>query len=630
VSTSSRESDVDPYLRWSELGRWAGHDSAAGDGWVPLLVQADAARHPAFGNLASPPWSDGAGGLFFTARVPVSQVLPHAARARRVEFGLAQPSIAAPARRRSVARASAGAGAGRVQPMAGLVLAVVDRGCALLQRAFRDGPGSRTRLLGVWEQGRAAARAPWVVPAGLGYGRELDRAAIDALLARATPTGAGEAALYRDLDMLLDAGGRLRGAAHGTHVLDVMAGRHPVARSPGAGPAPADATSERPLVFVDVPAPGPRDTTGASGGAYLLDALRYIRLRAGAGVPVLVNISLGALAGPHDGSSLTEQAIDAFLDADRAMAVTVAAGNAGLERWHVRGTLRRGQPVTLGWHLRPDDPTDSFAELWFDTDAATAATTVRLDSPDGRHAELTLPAGAAATGGEALIGGTGSTSGGATGGAPVAALLARPAGAVGRGAMVLVAVGPCAGTRATARHGLWRITVASSGDVPIAAWVQRDEPVWEGGTPVQSWLDVVQGDARVSREGSVSNLASGCRTVVVGAAGLDGRAARYSSRPVPGGRRIDALAQADDNAGVGGLVAAGVLSGTRHRMGGTSVAAPSAAREIARRLLDGRITVPAGGSLADAVRQHVATLPCGGDGIPLLDGRAATTSRAAA
>ena len=626
MSTSSRGSDVDPYLRWSELGRWAGHASAAGDGWVPLLVQADAALHPAFGNLSSPPWSDGAGSLFFTARVPVSQVLPHAARARRVEFGLPQPSIAAAARSGSVAGAGAGAGARPVPPMAGLVLAVVDRGCALLQRAFRDGTGGRTRLLGVWEQGRTAVRAPWVVPAGLGYGRELDRAAIDALLARTTPTGAGEAALYRDLDMLLDEGGRLRGAAHGTHVLDVMAGRHPVARSPGAGLAPADAASERPLVFVDVPAPGPRDTTGASGGAYLLDALRYIRLRAGPGVPVLVNISLGALAGPHDGSSLTEQAFDAFLDADRAMAVTVAAGNAGLERWHVRGMVRHGQPVTLGWHLRPDDPTDSFAELWFDTEAATAATTVRLDSPDGRHAELMLPAAAAATGREALIGGTG----GSTGGAPVAALLARPAGAVGRGAMVLVAVGPCAGARAAARHGLWRITVASSGAVPIAAWVQRDEPVWEGGTPVQSWLDVLQGDARVSSEGSVSNLASGCRTVVVGAAGLDGRAARYSSRPVPGGRRIDALAQADDNAGVGGLVAAGVLSGTRHRMGGTSVAAPSAAREIARRLLDGRITVPAGGSLADAVRQHVATLPGGSDGTPLLDGRAATTSREAA
>ncbi|MFN5167879.1 MAG: hypothetical protein ACK5JG_21495, partial [Pseudomonadota bacterium] len=242
---------------------------------------------------------------------------------------------------------------------------------------------------------------------------------------------------------------------------------------PGGGPAPADAAGELPLVFVDVPAPGPRDTTGASGGAYLLDALRYIRLRAGAGVPVLVNVSLGALAGPHDGSSLTEQAIDAFLDADRAMAVTVAAGNAALERWHVRGTARRGRAVVLGWRLRPDDPTDSFTELWFDTGAAAPGTTVRLDTPDGRHCRIELPSGASAAAGEALIHGSDGT--------PVAALLARPAGAVGRGALVLVAVAPCAGARSAARHGLWRITVESRRDVPVAAWVQRDEQVGAAG-----------------------------------------------------------------------------------------------------------------------------------------------------
>ena len=60
----------DPYLRWSELGRWAGHAGAGGDGWVPLLLQGDEALHRSLGNRASPPWSDGAGGLLFTARVP--------------------------------------------------------------------------------------------------------------------------------------------------------------------------------------------------------------------------------------------------------------------------------------------------------------------------------------------------------------------------------------------------------------------------------------------------------------------------------------------------------------------------------------------------------------------------------
>ena len=162
------------------------------------------------------------------------------------------------------------------------------------------------------------------------------------------------------------------------------------------------------------------------------------------------------------------------------------------------------------------------------------------------------------------------------------------------------------------------------------AWVQRDEPIWEGGTPLQSSFESTAGAARITYDGTTSNLASGELTCVIGAAGIDGKVARYTSRGVRasstrrGVRDIDALAPVDDNPGIGGLLAAGVLSGSTFRMGGTSVAAPAVARTIARQLLAGHFdTLAEGVSLARAVRDSLKPRGTRGPdpGIPLRDPR---------
>ena len=58
------------------------------------------------------------------------------------------------------------------------------------------------------------------------------------------------------------------------------------------------------------------------------------------------------------------------------MVLTIAAGNAALERWHARGEFKAGnEAVTeLRWRTMPDDGTDSFAEVWIDAaDRKTSA-----------------------------------------------------------------------------------------------------------------------------------------------------------------------------------------------------------------------------------------------------------------
>ncbi|MCY7315779.1 MAG: hypothetical protein LH480_09195 [Rubrivivax sp.] len=579
----------DPYLAWSVDQAFAGHARlATPDGRVPLLLELKAAQWPALLSSGvadvAPAYTIAGAQRFATALVPVAQLQALASLVQRMEFCLPVQANVAPA----AAAASAPDG----PP---LIFAVIDRGCAFLHEALRQpGAGGRaggTRLLGLWDQSTPVVAAastagiPGAAPAGFGYGRELTPQIIDSLIARMAYEGLDEVAVYAAAGYLLDDRGRLREAAHGTHVVDTGAGRV-VGSTPRSSSKPDadDAASAVPLIFVDVPGLVEHDTTGASSAAFVLDALHYIRLRAGSQAQVVVNISLGALAGPHDGSSLLERAMDDLLQRDGRMAILLAAGNAGdgeHQRWHAFGNLDGGATAALDWRLHPEDATDSFVEIWLQSRDGAALPQIRLTAPgaepspwaDIGAAPQLLPAPQAA-----------ATA------APVAAIYSRGADHWGPDAMALVAVAPCAGSRAAATAGVWRIELrgkAAAGRTVFDAWVQRDEPVFDGGLPIQSSFDAASGGTLITGSGSLSNLATGALTFVVGAVDATaGRITRYTSRGVArsstrrGVRDIETFGFADESATAIGLLAAGVRSGTWTRMGGTSVAAPWRARRL--------------------------------------------------
>ena len=206
--------------------------------------------------------------------------------------------------------------------LSGDVIAVIDYGCPFAHSSFRTGIASRVRY--VWFQDAFALGTqmsslpvvheldPPIPPAGSSvrrlfpYGRELRPNKIDALLAKHLPTAAGEAGCYEEIGYDL-----MRAeSSHGGHILDIAAGwPNPLKPEENARDRAGDAK----IIFVQFPRAAVGDSSGAAMSVYLLDALRYIDSRVTAEANVSINLSYGTHAGPHDGSSMLERAVDDFM-----------------------------------------------------------------------------------------------------------------------------------------------------------------------------------------------------------------------------------------------------------------------------------------------------------------------------
>jgi hypothetical protein len=96
----------------------------------------------------------------------------------------------------------------------------------------------------------------------------------------------------------------------------------------------------------------------------------------------VINFSFGNVAGPHDGTSDLEQAIDEIIRKRREIArleVVIPSGNSHLARLHAQITFDAEAPedqadrsdgnrgayqADLNWRVLPDDRTPSFLEIW--------------------------------------------------------------------------------------------------------------------------------------------------------------------------------------------------------------------------------------------------------------------------
>jgi len=189
----------------------------------------------------------------------------------------------------------------------GVVVGVIDGGFDMTHPAFRDSSGN-LRIQRVWVQNVNAGNPP----SAYGYGTELTDAA----------------------DML-SIGQTSDSQSHGTHVTSIAAGRGVGLDEMFGGVAPnAD------IVIVE-----PDFST--AGESAITDGISYIFNYADSvGKPAVINMSLGHHSGPHDGTSLFDQFIDAIVGEGKILVGSVS--NEG------------DRPVHIAYDLQANDTLRSF------------------------------------------------------------------------------------------------------------------------------------------------------------------------------------------------------------------------------------------------------------------------------
>jgi hypothetical protein len=245
---------------------------------------------------------------------------------------------------------------------AGVVIGIVDSGGDFAHKNFLQANG-KTRLLALWQQG-----APANAASPLGYGRLFTAADINKALKKSDP--------YAALGYDPGIGTAGSPGSHGTHVMDIAGGNGRGSGLPGVAP-------EADLIFVEMAA---RDI--AWGGhqsvfqnfgdsVQMLEAVKFIFEAAG-DRPCVVNLSLGTNGGPHDGSSLVEQGMDALVAQRSNRAIVLAAGNAQRDDVHTMGTVAADESLDV--EIETVNGIGGEFELWYPGDGRLRAD---LLGPDG-------------------------------------------------------------------------------------------------------------------------------------------------------------------------------------------------------------------------------------------------------
>lgn len=507
--------------------------------------------------------------------------------------------------------------------LTGNVMVIIDYGCPFAHAQFRAAidpcrPGSpqTTRIRYVWFQDANAVRKRSMLPRTRSengrilfpYGRELTGAAIDAMLA-ANSNALGEvdeSACYDSIGYDL----MQQSVTHGGHVMDVACGSpNPLATDavevwlagtrigPPAHATAHDKAGEAKIVFVELPRSAVGDSSGAGMNVYLVDALQYAMKRIAPDAKVVINCSFGTNAGPHEGSSMLEEAVTSIVQSQNGFNVNfvLPAGNSFNSGCHATGAVKRGAPLELTFDVAADKPTDTFLEVWYQgqsplmVDCAPAHSSFLAPSV-GKNAVQTWAHPW-------------------TPSVPMCTVV-HTANATSTSHLMLIVIAPTRPRDAAlpeAPYGHWRIKISSEAETEtqLDAWIERDDPIFEPPGDRQtrfvteSQLDDQDEYATptVTKFGTLNSYASAQAVHAVGAAivptqrfaagngnGAEPEMSRYSSAGSDGLRtslnQPYFVAYADDSLVLPGRIAAGSRSRATARYNGTSVASPQAARDI--------------------------------------------------
>ena len=473
----------------------------------------------------------------------------------------------------------------------GNVVGFIDYGCAFLHRSFQD-EWQTSRIRWLWNQqdkdgptpSRPRKALKWQPNERFARGNEVDGSALKDFSDRYRTGGElDELACYRDAEYEPIR----RQVTHGAHIMDVATGYPDVTlhrRNKGT-------QRNEPIIFVQLPRFLEGEQVSGLLRAQVLDAAHYIAAHLDKQAKCVINLSYGSNCGPHDGSSIIECALDELIAAHEEggrarVHVVLPSGNALDRSVHAQLHLRTGETACLGWENVPNDPSDSFVELWV---PATAEIRVCVTPPSGTPSPWVRPGAGARL---------------ERGGKTAALLMATTNPCQSEaGALLLMAVAPTASstTSATAPYGTWRIDIENvgSGSALVNAWCERDDPVFgnEAGPRQSQFTD------HVEKTGTLNSIAHGRKTIVVGGyevhdfstgeylgpvAAMSGTGPgrdlagrdRHPSTAKPAQRGPQALTPCSIGLGEDGIAAAAVLSAEQTRLTGTSVSAAYFTRQL--------------------------------------------------
>lgn len=525
-------------------------------------------------------------------------------RADRQGYGCHRPAV--PPRRER------GRPSGRDAAVA-VIVGIVDDAVPFLNARFRDGSG-RTRFQAVWfpadpdpaDPGPDGA-APDDSGADAGDRRVLRAPEIDRMIA-----DGDEAAAYRSLNARLYRTSERRATnlarPHGAMVADLACGAEP-----------GDIDDVR-ILGVQLPPRAIGQSSGRQLEPFVTEALRWIvdeaiavAEAAGCRPPLVVNLSLGALAGPKDGTGFVERCLADEAARYRAatggapVRIVLSYGNSRRSRQVALATIAPGGTLQIDWRIKPDDRTPSFVELrsWAGSELRLA-----LAPPGGAPAGWAVP-------------GVGRHRQWPESGRPVAAVYRNEDERTpdGERISVLLATRPTApqdgGPAAPA--GAWRIEIENPGGMPamVALQIQRDDtPSGYRSAGRQSYFDhsgigeweaetrgwTHPGASPVTRAGTHSSFAAvataNAHVYAVGAAdglvdawapGIPAVPAVRPARYTAAGTTATLLSRSEQPtlAAFGdlgsvrrGVPCAAVLSGSTARLSGTSSSAPAVTRAL--------------------------------------------------
>ena len=459
---------------------------------------------------------------------------------------------------------------------------VIDEGFPFVHANLLRQDG-RPLVSSIWDQtDGAASRVGWeaLELGDGGFGGLLRREAIEAVMAACQrPQGLDEVRVYTETEYRVNQ----PGVPHGCGVTHMLAGRN-------VG-LPDGSRTESPLACNDIhcvqlPADGTlEDTAGGWLGYYALAGIRHIirSIQQETQGPwrAIINLSYGSIAGPHDGTSMFEEAIDATrlrYDSVRtgAIDIVVAAGNTRGKRIHAQRDIGPEHPGSFRFFTPPDNPRESYLELWIPNmadDRPPAGIGITVTAPTG--AEITVQAG------EAHLLKLLSDE------APCAGIVFSHRVAQGRnGTMFLLLVRPTqtAGQSGRAPAGVWELNVTAGHSVTIHGWVERNDMVVHNRRNQQARFVEDPDDPRhVNDDLTFSSAAGSKMAVVVGAVRQsDGVMTDYCGIDLRDPEaKPDWFAASDMSPAMPGVLVPGFYSGTTTRMSGTSVAAPRVARWLA-------------------------------------------------